>query len=236
MKRMTNQQNGFTILELTIATMIFSAIFLTASTALLQMGKLYYKGAVGGRTQEIARGAMDQIAQQLQFSSVDSVTAGPKNYVVANGTDVPAGTLDFYAVCIGGSRYTYRLNAQVVNSVASGTYTAATHKLLHALWHDSVSSGTCVPANLSLTDPSTTPGAVGANGEEVMDQRMRLSNFSVSCNTSKVCTLTVGVIYGDDDLVFFDATGKPTHCETVIGNQWCATSQFSTSVLKRIGN
>jgi hypothetical protein len=225
-------QAGFTILEL-IATMIFSVIFLSATTALIQIGKLYYKGVIGGRTQETTRGLTDQISQQLQFS--------PNKPIQATSTPfglVPSGSLNFEAYCIGSTRYSFRLNAQVNGSVTSGHYDATSNQLQHALWRDSIDSaggGGCVPANLSLTTPSAT-------GEEVLGQNMRLSQFSSNCGTDNICNLSVGIIYGDNGLI----TPLPStagvdpatlRCDSIIGNQWCSASQFSTSVLQRvIGN
>lgn len=228
-----HQQQGFTILELMIATLVFSVIFLGATTALLQISKLYYKGVVGGRTQEISRGIIDQISQQLQFSS-DTLTAPAKQ--TFNVTGAPAGQLDFNVHCIGNTRYTYIINAQVNNSIAAGNYDRNTNRLRHALWRDTVPTGTCVPADLSRVDPSTTPlPANGSNGEEMLNQHMRLADFQASCNTDNICTVGLSVIYGDNDLLTPDPlTGTPTQCQSIIGNQWCATVQFNSTVLRRV--
>lgn len=229
MKRLTSNQKGFTILELLITTLVFSVIFLGVTTALIQMSKLYYKGVVTGRTQEATRGIMDRVAQQLQFGNDDVAQAADKSYLVAGA---PSGSLTFKAFCIGGTRYTYRLNTQVNKDVAAGTYEASTNRLRHAVWRDNVPSGSCEPANLSLADPST-----GQGGEDMLGASTRLSEFSTSCTAADVCTVKVGIIYGDNDLIEFDAaSGNPLRCRTIIGNQWCAASQFSTSVLKRVGS
>lgn len=225
--KLRRQQAGFTILELLIATLVFSVIFLGVTTAVIQMSKLYYKGVVTGRTQETTRGIMDRVAQQLQFGSDDAAQAVDKTYLVSGA---PSGNLTFKAFCIGGTRYTYRLNTQVNDDVASGSFDPAMSRLRHALWRDSVPPGSCEPADLSQAEPS-----VGVNGEEMLGDNMRLSQLDVSCNAQSICTVSVGVIYGDNELIQFDASGNPVRCQTIIGNQWCAASQFTTTVLKRVG-
>lgn len=227
-RRTSHDQKGFTILELLIATMVFSVIFLATTTAILQISKMYYKGVMSSRTQEVARGLVDQLSQQLQFGGND-VTPGVDSNPVVTGSPQPDGKLTFKAVCIGSVRYTYRINAQVSSSTAPGTYDNANSRLQHALWRDTVNSG-CDAVDLSQAQPS--PG-----GEEVLGQNMRLSKFAVTpCDsTTNICNISVGIIYGDNDLIVYDGQGVPDHCQSIIGSQWCAASQISTSVLKRVG-
>jgi prepilin-type N-terminal cleavage/methylation domain-containing protein len=250
----SSNQHGFTILELMIATMVFSVIFLSTTTAILQISKLYYKGVVTGRTQEVARGITDQISQQLQLGTGELIFAADATQVVAGGNDVTVGgnKLTVQAFCIGSSRYTYRLNTQVDKAVANHTYDAANSRLAHALWRDTVSPGTCVPADLSANSavPTGNQPPPSWGGEELLGQGMRLTQLTPKCDAStKVCTLDIGVIYGDNDLITPDPavindpqtvanmnTIKTLKCESIIGNHWCAASQFSTSVVKRLGD
>jgi prepilin-type N-terminal cleavage/methylation domain-containing protein len=235
MKRTATDQKGFTLIELLVASMVFSVIFLGATTALLQIGKLYYKGVVTGRTQETTRGLTDQISQQLQFSNAQ-VANSSNQFTVTNGADAGPGSnkLNFMTTCVGNTRYTYRLNTQVNSGTAAGTYDATNNRLLHALWRDTYNAGIGCPAvDLSQKLPTVS------GGEEVLGQNMRLANFSVTCspgNGSNLCTVIVGVAYGDNDLLNFDAVGNPSNCKSIIGNQWCATSQFRASVLSRVGH
>lgn len=237
-----NNQQGFTILELLIATMVFSVIFLATTTALLQLGKLYYKGLVTSRTQEATRGITDQISQQLQLGGGDLVKAVPKQYPVTSGTDTGGGKLTFQTYCIGNTRYTYRLNTKVDTSLPAGTYQPSTLALKNALWRDTVvASAGCTPADLSR---------VSGNGEDMLGQNMRLTDFTLNCDsiTENVCSVGVGIIYGDNDLLTPDSTTiqnneqsvdanaiKTLKCDTIVGNHWCAGSQLTTTVLKRLG-
>lgn len=227
-------QKGFTILELLIATMVFSVVFLGATTAILQIGKLYYKGVVSNRTQETVRSGIDSISQQLQFNFEPLKTPAPIDYPV---TGPSATTLKFSAYCIGTTRYTYVLNAQVANGATDHSYDSANYRLAHALWRDNVATNGCVPADLGLVNPSNTAGALGSDGQEMLAASMRLSDFKLGCDTAtSLCTVSLRVIYGDNDLLEPNpTTAIPTHCASIIGSQWCATSELSTSVYKRVG-
>lgn len=96
MKRLKNK--GFTIIELLIATVVFSVVLLVITSAVVQFGRLYYKGVIQSRTQETARSVMQEVTQSVQFSK-DSPVHSP-----ATGDGV---------LCIGDKRYTYRLGKQL---------------------------------------------------------------------------------------------------------------------------
>src|SRR5690606_22524615 len=86
-------QKGFTIVELMIATSVFSVVLLLCTYGLLAIGRSYYKGVTISRTQETARLIVDDVAEAIQFNG---------GAVVLN----PAGRM----YCIGSRRYSYALN------------------------------------------------------------------------------------------------------------------------------
>lgn len=98
MKKLTNK--GFTIIELLIATVIFAIILLVMTTAVVQFSRIFYKGTITSRTQEVARTAMSSIAQDIQFGSGSVPTISL--------TDTA-----FHAVNIGSKCYMYQGNKQV---------------------------------------------------------------------------------------------------------------------------
>lgn len=56
---------GFTIVELMIATVVFSVILILITTGIIQIGKAYYKGIIGSRTQETARKITDEVGRSI---------------------------------------------------------------------------------------------------------------------------------------------------------------------------
>lgn len=108
MAKSTLDQSGFTLLELMIATTIFSVILLLCTVGLIQIGKTYYKGSAIVRTQNVARDITDNITQAIQYGST------PPKLEDANGVIAPSAANVF---CIGRSRYSYQIDAIVSDTV-----------------------------------------------------------------------------------------------------------------------
>lgn len=233
MSKLKNRQQGFTLIELMIATIIFSVILLGATTALIYVGRMYYKGVISTRTQGITRSITDEISRAIQFSGEQ----------VSDEYRAEYGGRTF---CVGSNRYTYMLNAQVNDEVAEEALEAATHRARHAMWKDQVTNAdNCVSEedpvpDLRLGTPSDNPG-----GQELLDQHMRLSwpagidpeDFKmvapVGDDSDDNFAVNVVVIYGDDDLL--NEPDHPTQCRSITVNaQWCAVSNLSTTVQKRL--
>lgn len=226
MNRIALNKRGFTLLELMIATVVFSTILLASATVLIQLGRMYYKGIIINRTQETTRNTADEISQQLQFGT-SGVVEGSKMY----------GTLSVQSFCMGSQRYSYVINAKVSSGASAQDQAPATipeNALQHALWRDTIDPTTatmCEPLNLSQPNPG------GTDGQELLGQNMRLSsNFRApSCNEgTNICTFTVAVLYGDNDLLSPPNSEQPVSCGNSVGSQWCASSTISTQVFKRL--
>ena len=62
-------QKGFTVLELMIATTVFSVMLLLTTTGMIQIGKVYYKGLVTAKTQDTVR-SISHLAPPPQLTLV----------------------------------------------------------------------------------------------------------------------------------------------------------------------
>lgn len=226
------EQSGFTLIELMISTMVFSVILLGATTAVVQIGRMYYKGVVSSRTQETARRSIEDISRTIQFNDAEITQPAAVQYT-ANG--ISSGQITVQAVCVGNVRYTYAVNAQVdiQNDVNK-------HRLRHALWQDKVQDPKICATNPTVSGsdaahymPDLSQEEPSAGGRELLGRYMRLQTFSVD-DTVDPTSLTVNIIYGDDDLLLPDAN-NPTGCRSLIqGSQWCAAASLSTQVRQRI--
>jgi prepilin-type N-terminal cleavage/methylation domain-containing protein len=107
MSKLRTNAKGFTIIELMIATLVFSVVLLMCASALIAVGRMYQKGNTSRATQEVARSLMDQIKDDFQFN-------GGYYSEVPNPTNSPTR-----AFCIGGNVYTYEVNRQVVPGVTN---------------------------------------------------------------------------------------------------------------------
>lgn len=100
MKRTNKPQRGFTIIELLIATAVFSLVLIIFLTALIRISQLFYKGVNLANTQEATRNAIQTISDDVQFSG-----ASPNVHA------------DFF--CVGGHRYSFNTGVQVGSGVAN---------------------------------------------------------------------------------------------------------------------
>lgn len=203
------KQQGFTIVELMVSNIIFSLVLLAAMAAMVQIGRLYYKGIITSRTQEVTRNISENISQGIQFSNNDvKETAG-----------------GFF--CIGPIRYTYIEDAKLGD-------------VEHVLWRD-VPNGGCVGVvgiaangHMGEDDPCGDPSYNCTEGKELMSANMRITNLYVGAiPTTKLYKIDVSLAYGDDDLIETVA-GREVCKGSTIGTEFCAISELSTSVLRRV--
>jgi prepilin-type N-terminal cleavage/methylation domain-containing protein len=211
-----SRQNGFTILELMIATMVFSVVLLLCATAIVQVGRMYYKTTLLVRTTDTARAVIDDVSQAIQFGNSSSSFFG------SNLT----GSVKSY--CLGSIRYTYApASASLGKNTAQG-------QTLHVLWKDRGGNNTCAPLDLNLPNPS-------AQGQELLGNDMRVSAFEVkqsknvdgTPNPAGLWTINITIAYGSTNDLFTDSSNKVC-INSIVGGQFCAVSTINTNAIKRL--
>ncbi len=221
--RIKRNQEGFTILELIIASTVFSLIMLLSTTGLIQIGKTYHKGQITSKTQETTRGVIEEISREVQFSN-ESVQPSPE----VNSPSMSSVRLQ--ALCIGDTRYTYVKNkpkakvSQVNNPDDPNAPT-----LQHLLWVDKrvnnlgLDDGTCIATDYTNGD------------RDLLTQNMRLADFDIADSGDNV-KLFMRLYYGDFDLTEgrLASDGKSPCESTRMGGQFCASSELNTVVRRRI--
>lgn len=222
---------GFTIMELLIATTVFSVVLLICTAALLQIGKLYYRGVTEANTQEVARGVTDDISQMIQFSGATVYANHP----------VSSPTITNY--CIGNKNYSFVTGKQLVDG------SPAADQSNHVLVVQNLGGADCT---------SATPASF--SGKELMSPNMRLAKFiicspgdpvSASCPVpppanSGIYQVNIRVVNGDSDLLcspslndcnsnnMTNITQPDLACKSKAGFQFCAVSELSVTVEKSI--
>jgi len=211
---------GFTIIELLVASLVFATILTLVSVGLLQVGKVYYKGVTTTRTQETTRDIMDTISRTIQF---DGGTVTP--ITVDGGTN-----LSYF--CINNDRYTFTLGKQLTDDTSPGP-----NQSNHVLVKDSAPCG-----------GSADFGALSPTATELMATRMRLVKLQLNNLGGSLYSVTVRVVSGDDDLLCSpgvpgdcNLTTPTTNldkddltCKSITGGQFCAPAQLQAAVQKRI--
>jgi len=241
--------NGFTIIELMMATMVFATILLLITSGVIHMGKSYYRGLSSSSTQNIAANALNTIAQSIQL--------GAGSY--STQTDP---TSHLQVICIGSQEYIFLPGGVVHKGAASSTSNIG-------IYQRQQSGGNC-------DDPiALANGSFPTDGQELLADNMRLLRLSISnvtgsgCNpagfsSKALCNVTVSVGFGSSDDLFCDAgittagqagncasgspsfaTGDIAHdllttpnadirCRTQPGSQFCVVSRLATTVERRL--
>ena len=204
MKRL--DKTGFTIVELMIATLVFSVVLLVLTAGVIGISKSFYKGFVTSKTQETARSIVDEIGQAIQFSG------GNINTHVTN-SDVASG------YCINSRLYSYVLYKPV---------SAGNHRLISSPY--SCNNG----AITALSGAGMNSGTAGYR--ELLGANMRVAKFIVAevPSNPNLYTVSVKVVYAADDDVLANPNTANALCKSEIGSQFCAISEITTTVQRRI--
>lgn len=222
MKRLKNRrhhcESGFTIIELMIATAVFSVILLVLVYGVIQITNTYNRGITENKTQNVARNIVGTISQSVQYGGGVS---GTQTFKYNNVT--------YSWFCIGSQQFTYAQGQELTDLQQPGT-DQTNYGLM-------VYGDACDNGNKTL-NASGVPDAL-ANGTELLDPSMRISNLSVtpspySTNTKNLYDVSVTVAYGDDDLLNNPTSASP-NCKGGAGEQFCTVSTLDTSIDNRVG-
>lgn len=222
------QARGFTVIELMVATLIFTVIMIVLTTGILQFSREYYKGVISSQTQSVTRSIVDEVVRSIQYNS------GEVSELTSNSAAAP-GRTTVYGYCLGGTkRFSFSLNRQIKDSGALGTNQARHGLISDTTTGCNANTRAWNPANAptSLAAPVPTQAAPSANARELLGEHMRVAKFEITPGANGLYTVTVKVIYGDNDLLT-DLTSNAM-CRTTIGSQFCAVSELTTTVQKRV--
>ncbi len=209
-KSHTSSQFGFTIIELMIATAIFSAVLVIILASFLQVGRIYYKGVSISSTNEAARTLVDDIASDIRITQQQPVQGS--NYF-----------------CIGQHRYTYELGQG--HQVQPNDITSPSAATSNGIILDHISSGCGSAGTLSGTNPQQLLGA---------NMQLNNLNLQCNQFGGQGCTIDAHVIfYGADSNVFYSPSGQTpilsatdAECSgNLLSTQFCSVSDFSDTVL-----
>lgn len=207
--RKVNTQKGFTIVELLIATSVFSTVLLISASGILHVGKMFHKGITSGLTQEVARSTIDDIKNDFELSG---------GYFVRVGNNGPNS-----GFCIGSRLYSYQLNNRIE---LNGTG----HALVVRDFPNCDITIGVVADDLDSVTGSPDPSRPW---REFLGPNMRLSSFTVTESPLASIrptglSVSLNVIAGEVDL---SPTGV---CIGGAGSQFCASSSLTTYAVRRL--
>lgn len=211
MGKLKHNQKGFTILELLIATTIFSVVLLVFLSAFLRISELFYKGINLSNTQETARNIVQTISDDILFY-----------HLPANVFASPAVGHGYF--CVGNDRYTYDLGTPYIPKDTN-----------HFGIIKEVISGGCI----SPFAPTTKPYSI-FKGQELLDPGMQLNKLMLTCGGG-LCSVAIHLVYySNDHTVLYSPLKNPLGYQApdaqctgpVSGSQYCATADYTTTVLQ----
>lgn len=214
-----NNVKGFTIIELLIATTIFSMALVVIVASFLQVGRMFYKGVSVNSTNEAARTLVDDITNDTKLSST---------YNLGNSADPDPNIKKYF--CIGSHRYTYWLNKQV----KAGDINANSSTMNAGVIQD-VDSG------------CHAPGTPAPSNRQILGPDMQLNDLRVVKNASGsgIAIHAHVIFYGVDKRVFNSSThpndtdvdhdaalkDRDAYCSgNLLSTQFCAMSDIDTNV------
>jgi hypothetical protein len=170
---------------------------------------------------------VDEISQAIQLSS--GAVSSPS---YTSGPDIAAATSSTGYFCIGDTRYSYAIDKKLTE----GSVVPADKEISHVLWADRLVDCANVASVTPLSLTSANPG--GTNGRELLGANMRILKLNISKPVStvgNVWQIDLIIAYGDEDL--FTVNSGRKYCKTAqAGTQFCATSEISTVVNRRIAS
>jgi type II secretory pathway pseudopilin PulG len=227
--KLANKESGFTILELIIATAIFSGALLMLMLGFLSISNSYTKGLTVSETQNVSRNVINAISQSLEFGGSSSYQPPPP------GT--PSGGPYSGWFCADNYIFAYTLGQEV----SSGN---------NAL--EQVPGTTCPVAGVSgcpgqgTTAPTANSCANSSGAVELLGPRMRLTALSITSEPEGTYQINTGVAYGDSQFLkgivvsgvtnYYDIGTSKVTCTGTASDNFCATSELQTVVGPRIDN
>jgi type II secretory pathway pseudopilin PulG len=204
----SNKNGGFTIVELMIATLVFSTILVVVTTGIIRFSNDYYRGTVAASTQDTARNIIDTVSQAVQFST-------------SSVSDNGAGQL-----CAGGYLFEYAKGVVVTPSTGgitmkrlndssncdSGAVAEAIQKL--------------IPEGMRLVRFSVTE----TDDQYTISVGVSKGDADLFCvNTDATCAVKT-----DDEIQSAISSGDTLTCRRGSGSQFCYVAYLETLVTKRM--
>lgn len=212
-QKFTHKEAGFTIVELMIATMVFSVILTMITFGVISFSSRYYKGVNASATQNTTRTIVDTVTQAIQFGTA-SVT--------------PSGANNFF--CAGGLVFMFDTNGVMFTGAPGqrGVYVAP--KNTEVCQNQSLTGGKQLLANrMRVTSFSLAPVAGVADMYQLRlviaygnDNVLCAPSLPQACNPSASYTATNFINRPD------------VKCFAGSGNQYCAVSRLTANVQKRV--
>lgn len=210
--KLVKNDRGFTIIELLIATVVFSVILVVILAAFVQISRLFYKGVNMSNTQDDTRRALNDIASDIQFASSSPPSA-------CTGSGCP----NYF--CVGNHRYTFFLGAQVGYTSPAGIYRED-------------ETGNCPPPTGPTAVKTGSADQLLGNGMQL--NSIKISCDGIACHLHAHVIFYGGTPQGlfvSTDNPSSKTPWKEPDADctgALISSQYCSTADYSSTILEKI--
>jgi len=206
------QQQGFTLIELMIALAFVAFILIFSTTAVIQVMQTYNKGLAIKQINQAGRTTMEDMSRYLRTADPNAVNV---NHVTSKGR-----------ACFGGISYVWNLS----NASGSGVnkYAGTDTTPITFVRVEDESGRLCIP-----TAPNTYPDVIKADATPILQSNVWVMSVAMSDPSvdSPLMDLTINLAVANDPAI---SSGQCTQGGSV--GQFCATSNFTTTVMTGGGN
>ncbi|HUY53302.1 MAG TPA: prepilin-type N-terminal cleavage/methylation domain-containing protein [Candidatus Dormibacteraeota bacterium] len=212
-------QNGFTIIELLIATSVFTAVLFIVTYGVIQISKTYTNGFIRSQTQNIAVSLSDNITRDIEFSSTTSFPNPPEQSVQVTKPGYQPVT--YYYFCTTQNEYFY---------IPGGSL----YKIPIASLQSILASQNCYSPQQFINNTAISgdiQSLISSSNVEILnhtvyDNQSMLSNVSSS---NGLYSVSIEVLYGNQSNLIQNDNKSQWICRpTVLIGPFCAIYNFST--------
>jgi len=239
---MKNNRAGFTIVELMIATAIFTIILIITTTTIIGITQTYIKGSVENQTEDTATSILNEISQDIEFNNGSTINTSYL-YTDSNGVITPIqNSVNEYYFCIGNDVYVYSFDFPLNTSDPTEAYNIGLVRY----------SATSCPT--SLTGLPNTLSNMPTGYEELLVQNERIGALYIqgqTINSTATYTVKVEVGYASNSantLISDNSAYQnghtvppanytyPYQCLSGTDSSFCAVTDLTTMVAPRIND
>jgi prepilin-type N-terminal cleavage/methylation domain-containing protein len=233
----TETEAGFTVIELMIATVVFSVILITITYGVMRFTNSYYKGVNSSTTQTTAQNAVDAITQAIQFGS-DGTT-----------TETMSGNEGVF--CAGSKLFIYTLGKQYDGATPNdgnwGLYMIDNPNTAGCAKPSSPSNGTELLAkNMRVANFDMTQPGLGSAPSDPWQVSLRIAYGDADLLCSQHITQTQpastpgtcatgGASYAHSPVdTVIPTTVTDLQCKPQTGSQFCSVATLTAVAQQRI--
>jgi prepilin-type N-terminal cleavage/methylation domain-containing protein len=213
MKKTDVHERGFTIVELMIATLVFSVILTVVTMGVISFSNRYYKGVHASTTQNTTRNIMDTITQAIQFGEARVDPSGANNFF-----------------CAGGSVFMFDASGAMYDGLAGqrGMYVAP--KVGDACVDQALTGGRQMLGKRMRIAAMSVTQVAGVSTMYRAQVVIAYGEDNALCAPSLPMGCSPSASYSAVNFINRpDVTCKPGN-----GNQYCAVSRLTANVQKRV--